>query len=496
MGFVRDAAVAALLGGGWLADAFLVAFRLPNFVRRLLAEGAFAYTLLPVYGKLKLEDRKAAWMFVRSTGLALAGVFGSLAVSGMMFSKQAALALAPGLDASPRTLALAVVFLWLCLPYLPLAAVSATASAALLAEGRFRPPALAPAALNVVIIVSAGVAFLLFGTGDTRIPYVLCLGVMAGGAAQVACQTPELRRLGFTFRGPVRLGSPAVMSALRALPKSSFGAAGNQANILAAAFFASFLGEGSISALYFAERLIEFPVGIIGASLGLAALADLTRLAPAEGGNCSAFAARLEKAVRLALFFGLPAAVGLACLTDPVTSLIFGHGLFGEEAVARTGTAFLAYAVGLPALTAIRPLLAGLGALGDAASSMRASLAGLGVTVALGAVSLVWGRSWGPALAVSLAAWWNGYLLVRALGRHGFRPWPERGWMLRSLAACAVMAGCVSTAAGAYGPELAKVCVGIPVGVAAYFAAAFVLRLDEAGESVRHALRLARGKES
>ena len=528
LGFVRDALVAALLGGGWVADAFLAAFRLPNFTRRLLSEGAFAYTLLPAYGRARSAG--AGWVFTRSAALWLGGFFALLAGLGAAFSGTAAWLVAPGLESSPGAAELAAGYLRLCLPYLPLAAVAAAASAVLLAEERFLGPALSPAALNVVVIAAAGAAWLVFGPESTgggtegdagqrviRTGYALCAGVVLGGAAQVLCQLRALWRLGFRARGPVRLADAAVTGPLRALPGSAFGAAGNQVNILAAAFLASFLGEGGISALYFAERLIEFPVGLIGASLGMASLVDLSRpnrpvrqarlagsngpgmTGNAEGGadggvdaGGDAFAATLGGAMRLTLFFGLPAAFGTACLARPITALIFGHGLFGPEALDRTAWALLAYTAGLPALTAMRPLLAALGALGDSRAPLRAALAGLGVTVVLGLAGLWGGHVAYVALAVSAGAWGNAYLLAVSLEQRGIRPLPGLAWAAKAFASCAVMAGCVLYATAACATDWNAVFFCVPLGVFVYFAAAWAFGLREAKESFRRAAALIR----
>ncbi|MDR3073809.1 MAG: murein biosynthesis integral membrane protein MurJ [Deltaproteobacteria bacterium] len=487
LGFVRDAAIAALLGGGWTADALLLAFRLPNLARALLTEGAFAYCLVPAYREIREQDAGRAWVFIRSISIVLVCLFGVLAATGALFSEGFARIVAPGFAAMPEVLGMASGFLRLCLLSLPLAAGAAAGAAALMAEGEFRPPAYGAALSNALVIASAGAALVLFGAGDGRAPYALCVGAIAGSAAQWLCQLPPLGRLGFSPRGPVSLGDPLLRRSLGTLPGSLFGAGGHQANILLATFLASFMAEGSISSLYFAERLIGFPVGLIGASIGLASLSELSLLTasarnrrPDDAGDRDTFRASLNKSLRLTLFFALPAAVGTACLARPLTALVFGHGEFGAAALLRTSDALVAYAAGLPALAVARPLLAGLGALGDSRSSMRAAFASLAATFGFGAVALAGDAPWGLALAVSLAAWTGALRLLRALAGHGVSPLPSRSWVLKNLAACAVMLACILPATALFSSVSGKAAIVIP-GVLIYFAAALCLRMDEAG---------------
>lgn len=493
LGLARDAAIAALLGGGWGADAFLAAFRLPNFMRRLFAEGAFAYTLTPAHLAAQKKGTRHAWSFVRTVALALAGVFSVVAFAGALFPEKATRLLAPGFFGTPELLAATTTFLALCLPYLPFAAAAAVFAAALMAEGEFRAPAYAPATFNTVVVASAGLAFIVYGPENLGAPYVLCAGTVAAGAAQCFWLLAALRGKGFALIGPIAFRGGEAAQALKSLPCSAFGAAGNQLNLFAAAVAASFLAEGGVSALYFAERLIEFPLGVISASLGLAALADLSALAPPPGGRheeSAAFAASLAKSIRMVVFFGLPAAVGTACLAPPLTDSLFGRGAFGSAAVDNTSAALLAYSVGLPALALVRPFLAAFGALGDAKTPMKAALLGLGITAVGGCLSLHLGAVWGPALAVSAAAWANAAFLARALAAKGFSVLPGLSWVAKTCAACLFMTGCVITTADCFASSSGKVAACVPLGVLTYFIATAALRVAEARSAVRVVLRL------
>ncbi len=594
LGFARDALIASLLGAGGLADAFLVAFRLPNFFRRLLAEGTLSYALVPACMRLRQEDSPGrVRAFARSVLVLALLVFIAAALAGMLLAKPLTLALAPGLAARPDDLGKAALFLALCLPYLPLAAGAAVSSGLLLACRDFRAPALAPVALNVAMIAFIGLAFALYGPGRAEVPYLLCAGVVAAGAAQWIVQLPALGRAGLAIRTrgsalagaapppPARGLSPSrgsqpldpaieerteadgslfpgngearkthhaetphkpglftdseALSVLRRTPAAAFGAAGGQVNVLAAAFIASFLAEGGISALYFAERLLEFPLGLIAASMGLAALTDLSKIAgsgaacsgktepesthppqgkafyaaqnhaasateaafpksedrdgpsqghgeaslPPTGFDQAAFSACLQKALRLVLFCALPAAVGLACLARPLVSLFFRHGAFGDAALSATSLALLAYCAGLPALAVARPYLAALSALGDTKSPARTALTGLALTLTLGAASLPLQAAWGQALAVSLAAWASLALLARALRQKGVHALPAPAWLLRVFAASALTAIPVLLLAAHVSSNALCVALGVPLGVGVYFALTYLLRLPE-----------------
>ena len=492
LGFVRDACFAALLGSGWAADALLVAFRLPNFARGLLAEGAFAYTLVPAYQEAKTLGPWQTWVFVRSMTLALFAIFGLLVLAGVVFSDHIALILAPGFHDMPDILDMASTFMVLCLLSLPLISGAAVSSAALMAEGRFTAPAYSSAVFNTVVILFVGAAFILFGAGDERTPYVLCTGAIAGGMAQWAYQTYFLRGLGYFPLGPVAFKDPLLVRSLRVLPKSMFGVSGGSVNLFLAVFLASFLAEGSISALYFAERLLGFPVGLIGISVGLAALSDLSAIGTSLKNaatsaredlvavNRAFFTERLVKACRITLFFALPAAVGTACLAVPLTAVIFGRGEFDAGALIRTSNALLAYIPGIPALALIRPLLAGLGALDDMKTAVRGVLAGIAAMTVFGLLLLFTGWPWGPALAVSLASWANAAILIRKLAILGHSPLPSLAWAVKTFLACALMAACVLWATSFFDSNLGKAAT-VPMGILVYFGAAALLRLDECG---------------
>ncbi len=488
LGFVRDALLAYALGGGAAADAFFVAFRLPNAARRLLGEGSLALALIPALTRREREQGPEASHSLARACLALFfGGFCVLTLAGVLLARPLALGLAPGLAYTPGILGLAAMLLAVSLPYAPFAAGAAVSSGLLMARGRFFMPALTPLVFNLALIPCAVAALFLPTTRDAAL--LLAAGVAAGGGAQWLCQLPALKALGFTWRGPWPLRDAEAHAVLRATPPALLGAAAQQLNLLAVTMLASLLAPGAITALYFAERLVELPSGVIGASLGLAALPALTELRQAE--DRQTFRDALGHSLRLSLFCSLPSALGLAGLALPLAQGLFGHGAFDLNAQTATAGALEAYAPALPALAASRPLLAALNALGRGKRTAFCALVSLALTLACGAVLLFCtplNSPWAVSLAAALGAWGNAALLWRELGREkaapplsGLLPWP-------------VLAGCAALAlflaglrAFSLGP-LASLALGVLPGAALYAGLTLALGSEEA----RLCLRLLR----
>lgn len=452
LGFVRDLFLAFLLGPG--ADAFLVAFRLPNVFRRLLAEGSLGMAYGAMVSRLIARDGPdAGAAFARSVSLRL--FLGSVPVIALLALASAplVLALAPGL---PDDLAAhSARLLRLCLPYLPLCLVSAIVCAHAAASGDFRPQARASAVFNIVFLLSGLAAWLLFARDGTevsanRTEYLLCAGVVCAGIAQVCL---GLRTLpGLCWPGPGRSGPggtiwpgkesggrlwsllwhdirnapPGTGLLLRALPAGVLGAAPHQLHILAGTILASFLFPGGISALYFAERLVELPLGLFGAAAGLAALPRLAVLA--AGREYDAFSQGLCSAISLGAFFSLPAAAGLFALALPLAKSLFGHGAYDVASVSAIAAVLRGYALGLPALCASRPLLAALNALDRGPSAVRGAVLSLASLAAISlAGMLFFGRETHEAalclgLGLSAGAWSNAWFLARRLQAAGLPP--------------------------------------------------------------------------
>ncbi len=435
LAFGRDAALAWLLGNSWIADCFLAAFRVPNFFRRLFAEGAVALAFVPVFTRQGARSMS----FSRCALFSLTAIFTALALAAFFFAKPLYIALAPGFVSKPESLSLGAELLKLCLWYLPLAAAAAVLSGIWLGLGEYRRPAVSSACFNIGML---GVIFVLYcmgvsggGPGSELFTVRwLALGVLLGGASQLISQIPGLYGKGFRFFGRLAPFSEGCRNFLRRAPSIFVGSGGQQLAVLAATLLASFLAEGSVAALYFAERLFELPLGLVGVAVGLAALPDLSvsgaelagsrKEAPEESAKLLAdFNRTLGEGLALAWVFSLPAAVGLAVLAAPVVELLFGHGAFGPQAVEITGRVLTVYALGLPAASLCRPLLSALSALNGERLGMYATLGGLFCTVVAGAwLSSLYGVE-GVAWGVVCGTWLNmlllGFFMSSALRRFG-----------------------------------------------------------------------------
>ena len=422
LGLARDMLLAAFLGTGAVADSFLLAFRLANMVRRLLAEGSLSQAFVPAYtGLRRTEGRTRADCFARSCLLLLPLLCAGLAGIGILCAKPLALLLGPGL-LQKGELEQTAFFLAACMPYLPLAAGAAVSSGILLARGSFLAPALNPALLNIFLIGGAGGA-LWFGPGSGAL--LLCAALVLGGAVQWLAQLPALRRLGFAAVGPCSLHDPAALAAVKKTPVAAFSAANQQIFMLGCLFWASFLGEGSIAMIYFAERLLDFPLGIIGSSLGLAALTGLAE----ETGNRQAFRTCLGLSLRLGCFLAAPASLGLFFLAAPLVSFFFGYGAFSEVSLEETTAILAAMAPALPALVLARPLVSALHALGKSREAFALTLKSLLLLLTAGAAAkaLAPGSTGALLGAFSLGCWAFFGHLWRTLDRLDLLERP--GWL-------------------------------------------------------------------
>ena len=406
LGFVRDAVIAALFGTGPAGDAFVVAFRLPNLWRRLAAEGALTPAFIPALLETAARrGRRSAFELAASALRRLGLLLGGFAAVGAIFAPALVAVLAPGLAQRPEAFELAARLTRIMLPYLPLAGMAAVCMGLLQAEERFAAPALSPVCLNLAMIGTV-----LFFSGPMGSPATaLAAGVLLGGGLQLGLQLGALGRIGFSLRAGRRATFGLGRIAARTIPAAA-GASVLHVNLVAAAWLASFLPEGRVAALYFADRLVQFPLGLVGAALATAALPRLSR--DAAAGRWDDFLANGRFALRLAMFLTLPAAAGLAALREPIVELLFARGAFDAAAVRETAAPLLGFAGGLPAFAGLRVVLAAAFARGDSRAAFRTGLFGMGLHFCLG---LLWLKHFGHAgiaWAVSAAAWAQLLLLL------------------------------------------------------------------------------------
>lgn len=419
LGFFRDVIVAAVLGAGPAADAFYVAYRLPNTLRRLFAEGSMTMAFVPVFSGIRGKaGDQAAFAMTRSALVWLLLILGAITALAIPFARPITLLIAPGFAGDPALTDLTVELVRIVFPYIIQISVVALCMGALNSMGHFLAPALATSELNTIIILGCGVAWL-FGLD---VPHALAWSVVVGGFGQMLMQYPALKRFGFSWFGPWKLLDPGVIRMGRLMLPTVFGAAIYQVNILVGTLLASFLAAGSISALYYADRLVQFPLGVFGVAVGTVALPSLARLA--ASGETQDFKSALSSSLRLTLFICLPATAGLMALAEPMVAVLFGRGAFTPQAQQATTSALVAYAAGLPAFACVRPLVSAFYALHDTASPVRAGFWSMIANIALGASLMFPLGIAGLALATSLSSWLNVWLLARGLNVK-IGPWAD-----------------------------------------------------------------------
>jgi putative peptidoglycan lipid II flippase len=416
LGFARDAMVAALLGAGPVADAFLVAFQLVNVVRRLLTEGALNNALVPIWLSVKeIRGPAAASAFAgRVLGTVSAALIVITALAGFL-TPWIIMALAPGFTGE-ATLHLAVNDARLMLPYLAFAGPATVTMALVNAQGRFALTAFAPLLFNGVLI--AVMVVLIFKRRDAA-DAALVIAATVGIAGLLQLLILVLRSRGSHFAAPLRITFDPEMRRFlaKAIPGMVTGA-GPQLLIVAGAIVAS-TSPSAVSWLYFANRLIELPLGIVGVAVGAVLVPELARAVQAEDQNATTQAE--SRGLELAVGLVLPATLGLMALSEPVVRLLFEHGAFTTSDTAGTAHALLWLALGLPAQVLIKALSPAFFARGDTSTPLWATLKGLAVTVVL---AIVLGRLFdvrGIAASIAIGAWSSALVLIRhGLATFGF----------------------------------------------------------------------------
>ena len=425
LGLVRDVVIARMLGAGVGADAFFVAFRIPNFLRRLFAEGAFAQAFVPVLSEYRSnKDSAAVRDLIAHTQGMLGAVLLIVTALGVLAAPLLILLFAPGFHTGDGAkLALAGDMLRITFPYLLFISLTALAGGVLNTYERFGVPAFTPLLLNVCMIACA----LLLAPNLDEPAFALAWGVALGGLAQLSFQLPFLYRLGLLVRPKLRRGHVGVTRVMQLMLPAVFGASVSQVNMLVNTLLASFLVTGSVSWLYYADRLLEFPLGVFGVALGTVILPRLsTQHASAQPHR---FAATLDWSLRVAALIAIPAAVALWVLSSHLLATLFQYGAFRTFDVRMAALSLEAYALGLCAFVAIKVLAPGYFARQDTKTPVRfgviAVVANIAFSVALvGALEHV-----GLALAISLAAMVNATLLYRGLRRDDVYQ-PQPGWVL------------------------------------------------------------------
>ncbi|MCW4150594.1 murein biosynthesis integral membrane protein MurJ [Halomonas sp. 18H] len=436
MGLARDVVVAALLGAGDGADAFFVAFKIPNFLRRLFAEGAFNQAFVPVLSEYSTQrDKQEIRELLNAVAGSLTAILALITALAMLGAPWLIWLFAPGFGRDPEKLAMTADMLRLTFPYLLLISLTAFAGSVLNTWNRFAVPAFTPVLLNLSLI---GAALLL--TPLMQEPAMaLAWGVLIAGVAQLVFQVPFLLRLGLMPTPWPNLAHEGVRRILKLMGPALFGVSVSQINLLLDTVLASLLAAGSVSWLYYSDRLVELPLGVFGVAIGTVILPALSKR-HADQSNAH-FAAMLDWAIRMVLLLGLPAALALVVLAEPLLITLFHYGAMTDTDIQMAAMSLRAYAVGLVAFMLIKVLAPGFFARQNTKTPVKVAIFAMVANMVFN-LMLVWSLAHaGLALATALSAFLNAGLLGYLLRKEGvlvFQP----GWgrfAVQLLGGCALM---------------------------------------------------------
>jgi len=486
-GYVRDMVFALFFGAGPVSDAFIAAFRIPNLLRRLFGEGSLTIAFIPVFTEYLTNDGKPeAFRLAGAAARLLSVILVVTAILGILLSPLIMKVVAFGFTGSPETFSLSVTLSRIMFPYVICICLVAFSMGVLNALGYFAAPALAPVFLNVGMI--GAMVLVSWYTDDITLKARgLAVGVLIGGVLQLLLQVPFLIRAGFRFWHSVRMVHPGMKRIGTLMLPATFGAAVFQINTVIQTLLASFLPLGSLSYLYYADRLVQFPLAIFGTAVATAVLPSLSRQAAAE--DHEALQATFAYALKLVFFITAPSMVGLIVLREPIVALLFKRGAFGPDATKLTAEALLYYSMGLWAFSAVRILYNTFYALQDTKTPVKMAILSILANTVFGLLLMKPMGHAGLALSLSLASVLNLLLLVRYLkSRLG-----GLAWAGVSVSACKTVCSSAIMGAGVWTVDRLLLSAGrastvglffgitgsILVGVLLYGLSAYLMRSPE-----------------
>lgn len=512
LGLVREQVFAIFFGAGRELDAFITAFRIPNLMRDLFAEGALSSAFVTTFtSRLELEGKPSAWRLASGVLTALVVIVAAITAAGIAFAPSLVAWIAPGFAAVAGKTALTIRMTRIMFPFLLMVALAAVAMGILNACDRFGVPASASSFFNLGAILGGlgcasllapdyirSVALALVGRGAGAMPggsaaaaraiTGMAVGTLVGGTLQFLVQVPSLARVGFRYRPRGALTDPGVRQVMRLMGPATVGAAAVQVNVFVNNNFASYLGNGPVSWLNIAFRFMQLPIGLFGVALATVTLPLVSR--HAARADLAALRGTVAQALELVALLCLPAAVGLALFGVPIIGLVYEHGRFTPADTAAAAQALAGYSLGLAGYAGIKVLVPTFYALDDARTPMLVSLFSIATNYALNWTfvrQLGFGHL-GLALSTSLVALAN-FVLLFVLLRRRIGPGEEArlaSTALRILVATATMAAAALAADHALAPALpasrflahaARLAVVIPLSVVVFWVAARVLRL-------------------
>ncbi len=448
-GLIREVLVARTFGASVYTDAFFVAFRIPNLLRRLFAEGAFSQAFVPILAEYKNQQgNRATRILADHVATVMFWVLLLTSLAGIVFAPVIVLLVASGFASDPLTMSLSVSMTRIMFPYILFMSLVALAGGILNTLREFRVPAFTPVLLNLSLITAA----LFLAPLMSQPVYALAIAVLVGGVLQLAIQIPALRRVGMLPRIGLNpfaaLRDEGVRRVLKQMLPATFAVSAAQISLIINTNIASHLADGSVSWLSYADRLMELPTGLLGVALGTILLPSLSKAHAV--GDSAEYSSLLDWGLRLTFLLAMPAAVALMILSEPLTTTLFHYGKFDATSVTMTARALVAYGVGLMGLILVKILAPGFYAKQDIRTPVKI---GIGVLIATQLMNLAfvpWIAHAGLALSIGLGATANAAFLYVMLRKRGIYS-PRAGWMLfmiKLAGALLLMAGVGSWGAG------------------------------------------------
>ncbi len=421
LGFARDVGMAALLGAGPVAEAFVIAFRLPNLFRRFFGEGAFNAAFVPLFSKrLQGEGRAAARIFAERALAGLLIILLPLTLLAELFMPAVVLALAPGFAADEEKFQLAVLLARITFPYLLCMSVVALLGGVLNSMQRFAAAAATPVMLNVVFIAALAIAWMLGLNGQPQTGVLLAIAVALAGLAQLVLLWVAATRAGFSLRLRRPVWSPDMRRLVRLGVPGLIAGGITQLNLVISTIIASWQ-EGAPAWLYYADRIYQLPLGLVGIAIGIVLLPDISR--KLRAGDSAGVDESQNRALEFAMFLTIPAAVALMAMPHAIVEVLFERGRFTEADTRATAAALAAFAAGLPAFVLIKVFSPAFFAREDTRTPMRFAAFSMPVNIALALALFPFIGHVGIALATTAASWINALMLAAALSRRGlWRP--------------------------------------------------------------------------
>lgn len=420
LGFVRDSLIAAMFGAGMAADAFFVAFRIPNMFRRLLGEGSLTSSFIPVFTEYLTHKSREEAREMANAFFSLAMVVLSLiTICGIVFAPQIVTVLAHGFTSNPEKFRLTVTLTRMMFPYLFFVGLVALCMGILNSLRHFAAPALSPVLLNISMILSV----ILLAPFFKEPVMALTIGVLIGGISQLLLQLPFLWKSGISIKPRWKPRHPGVVRIGWLMAPSIIGLAVTQINVLVDTIVASFLKEGTVSYLYYADRLLEFPMGIFAIAIATAVLPAMSEKAAKN--DMAGVKETFSYALRLTLFLTIPAMVGLISLGIPIISILFQRGVFSYNSTVGTSKALYGFAIGLPAFAGVRIIVPVFYSLQDTKTPVKVAFVAMLTNVTCDLLFMYPLKQFGLTLATSLSAAVNfailTYILRNRIGRVGAR---------------------------------------------------------------------------